>query len=453
MRGAWTPRYATSDTPQTTARAAAKRPHTILPTLPACSLALTTFDCTYLLGAYYYYNVQPDRGPKGGPTYEQTILDVARYARAEHIPYRYWLADSWWYSKGAETRGVPRPGVSRWEALPAIFPRGLGAIARETNWSLMAHNRYWSASTPYAVQNGGQWRFELDSKSGFALPLGREFWDSLFGRARSQGWQLSVYEQDWMNFQHERLPLLTQSATAGGAWLRQMGAAALDAGVSVQYCMSFVRHVLQSVEIDAVTQARGSWGYRACNPMHEAATPCTRLQPHVHVRGCNPMHEAATPCPCARLQPHVLGARQRRLPRRQRAVAPSRPHLSAALLTRPRRIQGQLLEHCGAARQQVGRRDGRASRRAAGGGGDALARAGDAIGHNDTATLNLALALTQPPPPNPNPHPDQVMPSDAIGHSDAALLRRCAMVDGTLLHPASPAVLIDAAVLALAQVA
>tara|TARA_B100000795_G_scaffold126021_1_gene94018 strand:+ start:309 stop:446 length:138 start_codon:yes stop_codon:yes gene_type:complete len=45
------------------------------------------------------------------------------------------------------------------------------------------------------------------------------------------------------------------------------------------------------------------------------------------------------------------------------------------------------------------------------------------------------------------------MPSDAIGHSDAALLRRCAMVDGTLLHPASPAVLIDAAVLALAQVA
>ena len=45
------------------------------------------------------------------------------------------------------------------------------------------------------------------------------------------------------------------------------------------------------------------------------------------------------------------------------------------------------------------------------------------------------------------------MPSDAIGHSNAALLRRCAMADGTLLHPASPAVLIDAAVLALTQVA
>ena len=69
-------------------------------------------------------------------------------------------------------------------------------------------------------------------------------------------------EQDWMNFQHERMPLLTQSATAGRAWLREMGAAALDAGVSVQYCMSYVRHVLQSIEIDAVTQVRGGAGGR-----------------------------------------------------------------------------------------------------------------------------------------------------------------------------------------------
>ena len=59
----------------------------------------------------------------------------------------------------------------------------------------MAHNRYWSASTPYAAQNGGRWRFALDQRSGFALPLGRDFWDSLFGRARSRGWQLRVYEQ------------------------------------------------------------------------------------------------------------------------------------------------------------------------------------------------------------------------------------------------------------------
>ena len=108
----------------------AHRPRTEAPHLPrprppkvaSCSFAPTTLDGSYSLGAYYYYNVQPDRGPKGGPTYEQILLGVARYAREARIPYRYWLADSWWYAKGAETRGVPRPGVSRWEAMRAVLP-------------------------------------------------------------------------------------------------------------------------------------------------------------------------------------------------------------------------------------------------------------------------------------------------------------------------------------------
>ena len=108
----------------------AHRPRTGPRTFPAparqrlrpCSFAPTTLDGSYSLGAYYYYNVQPDRGPKGGPTYEQTLLGVARYAREARIPYRYWLADSWWYAKGAETRGVPRPGVSRWEGMRAVLP-------------------------------------------------------------------------------------------------------------------------------------------------------------------------------------------------------------------------------------------------------------------------------------------------------------------------------------------
>ena len=215
-------------------------------------------------GAYYYYNVHPDRGPPGR-TYESTILEVAAYARRAGIPYRYWLADSWWYSKGPETAGVPRPGVARWEPMREIFPRGLGALANATGWRLMAHNRYWSASTPYARQNGGEWPFELDRATGFAVPASRAFWDHLFGRAREGGWRLATYEQDWMNFQNERLPALTRSATAARAWLRDLGDAADAAGVSVQYCMSYARHVLQSVESAAVTQARGSGDYRAGN--------------------------------------------------------------------------------------------------------------------------------------------------------------------------------------------
>ena len=121
--------YATDNGTHLHTGSPAHGPRTEAPHLPrprppkaASAFAPTTLDGAYSPGAYYYYNVQPDRGPKGGPTYEQTLLGVARYAREARIPYRYWLADSWWYAKGAETRGVPRPGVSRWEAMRAVLP-------------------------------------------------------------------------------------------------------------------------------------------------------------------------------------------------------------------------------------------------------------------------------------------------------------------------------------------
>jgi len=41
-------------------------------------------------GGYYYYNTP------GFKNYEDTMLAVAQYAQTMAIPYRYWLADSWW---------------------------------------------------------------------------------------------------------------------------------------------------------------------------------------------------------------------------------------------------------------------------------------------------------------------------------------------------------------------
>ena len=36
---------------------------------------------------------------------------------------------------------------------------------------VIAHNRFWSPKTPYAKQNGGEFDFLIDTKSGMALPL------------------------------------------------------------------------------------------------------------------------------------------------------------------------------------------------------------------------------------------------------------------------------------------
>ena len=43
--------------------------------------------------------------------------------------------------------------------------------------------------------------------------------------------------------------------TAARDWLTQMGAGAEEAGVTLQYCMSLPRHVLQSSEVASVRQS------------------------------------------------------------------------------------------------------------------------------------------------------------------------------------------------------
>ena len=48
------------------------------------------------------------------------------------------------------------------------------------------------------------------------------------------------------------------NVTLGRRWLLEMGAGADAAGVSVQLCMSYPRHALQSVEMPTATQIRVS---------------------------------------------------------------------------------------------------------------------------------------------------------------------------------------------------
>ena len=212
-------------------------------------------------GAYYYYN------PPAKTSYEQLMVLIAEDANRTRTPFRYWLADSWWYRKASPPRGLPRGGVVEWEALSddQHFPSGLAHVYAKTGWRVQAHARYWSAKAVYAQVNGGEFPFLVDRHSGVSLPQDRAFWDMLFRRARR--WGLETFEQDWMNAQTERFPPLTTNATLGRDWMRQMGAAAGAQNVSIQLCMAYSRHVLQSVESDSMTQVRGSGDYRAGNDL------------------------------------------------------------------------------------------------------------------------------------------------------------------------------------------
>ena len=202
-------------------------------------------------GAFYYYNPV-----FGSPANYSAMLDaVADYATAQTIPYKFVLLDSWWYFKGLSG------GVLNWTARPDVFSggdAGITALVEKTGWKITAHNRYWDKATGYARQNGGNFDFFLDGASGkMGVPLQTEFWTWLL-TSKVKAWNLGTYEQDWLYNELEGVTALLTNVSLGRQWLVQMGAGAAQADVSIQLCMSYPRHTLQSVEMPTVTQVRAS---------------------------------------------------------------------------------------------------------------------------------------------------------------------------------------------------
>jgi hypothetical protein len=184
---------------------------------------------------------------------------VHEYAQAQGIPYRHVLLDSWWYYKD-----VPKGGVVNWTAQsgPGWFTggnAGVRALVEQTGWKVIAHNRYWSPNTTYAKQNGGAWEFFIDAQGtgDMAVPLEQAFWAWLLTSSVAE-WGLATYEQDWLHNELEGVTALLTNATLARTWLLQIGAGAEAAGVTVQLCMSYPRHALQSIEMPTATQIRAS---------------------------------------------------------------------------------------------------------------------------------------------------------------------------------------------------
>ncbi|ESO98847.1 hypothetical protein LOTGIDRAFT_158797 [Lottia gigantea] len=198
-------------------------------------------------GAYYYYNTEPNK------TYQQTILDVRQNAKDIGMPYKFVQYDSFFYYKG------PHGGVKTWVPMPDLFPDGFQYLYNQTGWPAGAHNRWWSPKTTYARQNGGNFDFIVEEAK--AVPTDQAFWDYLFDSSKK--WGLTLYEQDWLDNEFAGVKALLTQIDLGRTWLMQMGRAAQENGITIQYCMSNPRHIMQSVEIPVVTQARASGDYRA----------------------------------------------------------------------------------------------------------------------------------------------------------------------------------------------
>ena len=170
------------------------------------------------------------------------------------IPFKYLQIDDWWYFPG------DTGGDKNWTAMPNIFPRGLQYIYNKTGWPIFAHNKFWDHKTDYARQNGGPFNFIMDKDSKVGIPDDINFWPFLLSNAKNQ-WGLFVYEQDFLWTTFAKVKAIQSDISLGRKWLKAMGDAAMELDIRIQYCMSWPRHVLQSVEIPAVTQVRASRDY------------------------------------------------------------------------------------------------------------------------------------------------------------------------------------------------
>jgi hypothetical protein len=92
----------------------------------------------------------------------------------------------------------------------------------------------------------------------------QQFWDEFL--AEKSSWGLRVYEQDWLHNEfEEKVAYMLQDPTLGRRWLTQMAKGAEKNGLTIQYCMPHMRHLLQSLEFSVVTQARASDDYKPSN--------------------------------------------------------------------------------------------------------------------------------------------------------------------------------------------
>jgi len=137
--------------------------------------------------------------------------------------------------------------------MPNIFPNGMNYIQEAIGKPLILHNRYW------AVNNNYSSNYEFISGPIEALPIDESFFPYLLGTAK--GWNVVTYEQDWLVKQYSLMTQTQNNVYTSIRWLKQMGNAASNYGLTIQYCMPLPQFWLASSEIQSVTHSRVSDDY------------------------------------------------------------------------------------------------------------------------------------------------------------------------------------------------
>eukprot|EP01065_Artemidia_motanka_P022599 TRINITY_DN267_c0_g3_i1.p1 TRINITY_DN267_c0_g3~~TRINITY_DN267_c0_g3_i1.p1 ORF type:complete len:779 (+),score=186.73 TRINITY_DN267_c0_g3_i1:75-2339(+) len=190
-------------------------------------------------GAWYYHVHD------GYANAEDALKAVKADFQQRGIPIRYMQWDDWWYVQ----KGGDIGGLIEWQPPKDVFPSGL------TRWLEMPLSLYVAM---YHIDNVyiNDYPFFKSPATNHSLPSSREFYDALFANGTKAG--MVMFEQDFFSYAMQTLPMLTADTTTGMQWLKAMNDAAVDARVSLQYCMMYPQHALASMHFSAVTNGRAT---------------------------------------------------------------------------------------------------------------------------------------------------------------------------------------------------
>ncbi|KAK6196065.1 hypothetical protein SNE40_001360 [Patella caerulea] len=210
---------------------------------PTPDLTLESLGYWTNYGSYYYNNVPANS------TYEDIVL-LLQSQQFPQVPLKYIELDNWWNQRDTN-------GMLSWKPDNKSLPNGFRIINDQLHIQTALKSGKWSPKNIYSTLNGGKYNFVTSNTS--AIPTDEKFWDDIFNMSKSMGMKMMI--QDDLIDQMMAVDELRSNLTLGRLWLMAMGKSAERNSIPIQYSNAWPSHILQSLEIPAVTQVRVSGNY------------------------------------------------------------------------------------------------------------------------------------------------------------------------------------------------
>jgi hypothetical protein len=203
-------------------------------------------------GAAYWYRTEP------GHTVTSGIAATVADLEERGLPIGAVQLDSWWYPHevvrpfDTDEWIVPPTGLVRWEPRDDVFPDGMPSFDGRP---LVTHCRHLSAASPYVTEL----HCWVDGERAHpATPALYERWMD-----QALAWGVETFEHDWLVECFTGVRPLRARARRTADWQRGVHDAAVERGLTLQWCMATPADMALAASLPAITSVRtsGDTGY------------------------------------------------------------------------------------------------------------------------------------------------------------------------------------------------